>query len=258
MAGVPRKLRVLRGCAIMLAIGVLLNLLVAWSLSFLPRWTGAAELRIAHFIRNAYDGPHTSVYHVESLWFGVHERQYYLTRRTRARPVTKRTSVYWTWLPFERDTGPIVAGNDLFARFEPEKPDDVTVSATRVGFPALSLGMESMVDDTNSLSNGTLATTTRGGFMRPIEAAVGPAGPGVWSHAQYVLLPYRPIWIGFAINTVFYTLIVMMIAWIVRQARHARRMRKGLCPYCAYELHHDFRAGCPECGWRMGPAQPEP
>ncbi len=31
--------------------------------------------------------------------------------------------------------------------------------------------------------------------------------------------------------------------------RRGDRMRRGRCPSCAYDLQHDFRTGCPECGW---------
>ncbi len=31
-----------------------------------------------------------------------------------------------------------------------------------------------------------------------------------------------------------------------------RRQQAGLCPECAYDLKHDFRTGCSECGWVRG------
>jgi len=31
--------------------------------------------------------------------------------------------------------------------------------------------------------------------------------------------------------------------------RRRDRMRAGHCPNCAYDLQHDFRTGCSECGW---------
>lgn len=31
--------------------------------------------------------------------------------------------------------------------------------------------------------------------------------------------------------------------------REDRRLSRGLCPTCAYDLRADFESGCPECGW---------
>ncbi len=31
--------------------------------------------------------------------------------------------------------------------------------------------------------------------------------------------------------------------------RRLRRQQAGLCPLCGYDLQHDFRTGCSECGW---------
>lgn len=34
-----------------------------------------------------------------------------------------------------------------------------------------------------------------------------------------------------------------------RERREDRRLSRGLCPTCAYDLRADFESGCPECGW---------
>ena len=38
-----------------------------------------------------------------------------------------------------------------------------------------------------------------------------------------------------------------MSGWF--EPREKRRMRRGLCPLCNYDLRGDLAAGCPECGW---------
>jgi len=60
------------------------------------------------------------------------------------------------------------------------------------------------------------------------------------------LLPLRPIWPGFAINTLFYAAIVFAAPVKVRRRR---RIKRGLCPNCAYPIG----AGeiCSECGQRL-------
>jgi hypothetical protein len=62
-------------------------------------------------------------------------------------------------------------------------------------------------------------------------------------------LPYRPIWEGLIINTVFYAL----LAWLLWISRHllpsrirARRLKRGVCPRCKYPI--GASPVCTECG----------
>lgn len=240
----------LRDGALLLLLGVLLNLIVAWTLGLLTHTTDAADQRTIQLYNAQSTTGHTQFYLAVHQWFGVHERQFYLTRRSRARPEPKRISVFWTWLPSDPAPNVLVEGNRLFDAFSPEHPDNAVISTTRVGFPALSLSCDTLVDDSASLPDGTFLTQSRGGFMDRIEAAQFVGKPAIWSHTQHLWFPYRPIWSGFLINTVFYTLVACALAWLWRQIKHARRMRRGLCPCCRYQLSYDFRTGCPECGWR--------
>ncbi len=71
-----------------------------------------------------------------------------------------------------------------------------------------------------------------------------------WNDYAPRILPLRPIWPGFAINTLFYGAIL----WLPLRSpfalrRHTRRKR-GLCVNCGYDLRGDLEHGCPECGWR--------
>jgi len=61
-------------------------------------------------------------------------------------------------------------------------------------------------------------------------------------------LPLRPIWPGFAINTIFYAVIVWFMTlgpFVLR--RHVRNKR-GLCIKCGYDLRGVEHEVCPECG----------
>jgi len=63
-------------------------------------------------------------------------------------------------------------------------------------------------------------------------------------------LPIKPIWPGFAINTIFYAAILWMpfAPFVLR--RHIRRKR-GHCIKCGYDLRGTSGGGgevCPECG----------
>jgi hypothetical protein len=68
------------------------------------------------------------------------------------------------------------------------------------------------------------------------------------------MLPLRPIWRGFLIDTlmlaILYRVIYLVLAVPRRFVMEISRMRRGCCLKCGYQLGFDFRAGCPECGWR--------
>ena len=67
---------------------------------------------------------------------------------------------------------------------------------------------------------------------------------------MFSLIPTVPIWPGFAINTVFYGVIVWLLFAGPFVLRRWRRIRRGLCPKCAYDLRGtpSDATACPECG----------
>ena len=65
------------------------------------------------------------------------------------------------------------------------------------------------------------------------------------------VFPVRPIWPGFAVNTVFYAVMVASLWLLIRGGyflafRRFIRIRRGLCPRCAYPTGDS--AVCSECG----------
>ena len=63
-------------------------------------------------------------------------------------------------------------------------------------------------------------------------------------------LPLRPLWPGFAINTIFYAAILWLPVAGLGALRRRRRIKRGLCPACAYDLRGRGTQSltCPECG----------
>jgi hypothetical protein len=63
-------------------------------------------------------------------------------------------------------------------------------------------------------------------------------------------LAFRPIWPGFAINTVFYALVLWLLVAAPFALRRRSRIKRGLCPKCAYDLRGAAlqNRACPECG----------
>jgi hypothetical protein len=63
-------------------------------------------------------------------------------------------------------------------------------------------------------------------------------------------LPLRPIWPGFALNTVFYSFVLWLMFAAPLALRRWRRIQRGLCVKCGYDLRKrpSDSLVCPECG----------
>jgi hypothetical protein len=61
-------------------------------------------------------------------------------------------------------------------------------------------------------------------------------------------LSTRPVWPGFAINSVFYAFVLWLLFAALLALRRGRRTKRGLCPQCAYDLRATQSSVCPECG----------
>ena len=75
-------------------------------------------------------------------------------------------------------------------------------------------------------------------------------GFGEWDQKVYAnvaqVLPLRPLWPGFAINTVFYAGVLWLLFAAPFALRRRRRIKRGLCPKCAYPV--GASDVCTECG----------
>ena len=68
---------------------------------------------------------------------------------------------------------------------------------------------------------------------------------GHWREPR--LIPLRPIWPGFAVNTLVYAVLVVVVWFAVRAGyQYLTRSRRGLCPKCGYPRGES--AVCSECG----------
>ncbi len=68
------------------------------------------------------------------------------------------------------------------------------------------------------------------------------------SGAAYLwgLVPARPLWPGFTVNTLFYAAILWLLMSRLIALRRHRRIRRGLCGACAYPMGES--CACSECG----------
>jgi hypothetical protein len=63
------------------------------------------------------------------------------------------------------------------------------------------------------------------------------------------VLPMLPLWPGLALDTFVFASLWMTILLGSRLLRQFLRLRRNLCPRCAYNLQGQPSPGCPECGW---------
>ena len=80
--------------------------------------------------------------------------------------------------------------------------------------------------------------------------------PTRWDQNPSLWLVYRPLWPGFAVNTLFYATILATL-WLLTRVgyfyafRRVIRVRRGLCPACAYPMGKSDV--CTECGIPLAP-----
>ena len=65
-------------------------------------------------------------------------------------------------------------------------------------------------------------------------------------HYEPGMLPLRPIWPGFAVNTLIYAAVLWLLIFSRFALRRFIRQRRGLCPACAYPRGESHV--CSECG----------
>ncbi len=87
---------------------------------------------------------------------------------------------------------------------------------------------------------------TEGAIELPLSPFSGPRGP------MTKALPLRPIWPGFAINTIFYAAILWLLTLGPFTVRRMIRRKRGLCIKCGYDLRGAEHEDCPECGVTTG------
>jgi hypothetical protein len=110
----------------------------------------------------------------------------------------------------------------------------------RYGWPCCSLEAELRERIDKAAQGPTRTSGVIAGFPfdRPI---VGPAR--IDMH-----FPLRPIWPGFAINTIFYAAIVWVLFAVPATIRRRVRRKRGQCAACGYSLRESVSEKCPECG----------
>ncbi|MGI9013440.1 MAG: hypothetical protein ACR2GY_04230 [Phycisphaerales bacterium] len=123
------------------------------------------------------------------------------------------------------------------------------------GLPAAAMSYE----HEREFTVATALRTTRlaHGLELKNRTRPAPAGGGILIQPDPII-PLRPIFPGFIINTLFYALIWFGALAACGFAKRTLRTRRGRCIECNYDLRGDFDAGCPECGWGRSMLQSPP
>jgi hypothetical protein len=83
--------------------------------------------------------------------------------------------------------------------------------------------------------------------MRDDQSGAVISGNSGGAIGEYAL-PYRIIFPGFAINTIFYAAIVWGLFAVPGAVRRRVRRKRGQCAACGYLLRDITSEKCPECG----------
>jgi hypothetical protein len=223
--------RVLGTITVFLALGAIVNLLVAWTCAVTVRSDSA------HLQRAQSWGPVGDLYIVTwrspsmQIWFsrrGSHVEE--LPAYRASHPPPEMLLPAWS---------PLLAPTDDF-RTGRIASEERLVEAR--GWPFLATWCE--IDGT-----GGLPLIVRGGIRTPWSWTGDSLAPAILPR----VLPYRPIWTGFLVNSVLYAATLTILTALPRQVRRMIRLHRGRCPRCAYPI--GASPVCTECGARLPAAR---
>lgn len=216
--------RILWTCALFLALGALLNVIVAWGC--------ALSIDVFEGLKIEQGSAITP----EGTW--------YVYRYQRRGAVWfDSTHTQGGELPEGASGAPpatLVHGWSGFATPTPSAIVDMRTGDAR-GWPALSLWYE-VRRQSYMTEGGWLEQGVRGG----IETPLAPWTLGNRSFPR--VMPLRPIWTGCAANTALYGVVLWLVVRGPRTVRRYDRRRRGRCLSCGYDLGHVKHDVCPECG----------
>ncbi len=72
----------------------------------------------------------------------------------------------------------------------------------------------------------------------------------LYDYTQPHALPLVPIWPWFYVQTIILGGVFFALFTCAKTFQIKRRLQRGQCPECGYDLRGEFESGCSECGWR--------
>ena len=215
---------------VFLVLGAIVNVGVAWVISVAP----ADYSRPVGFVEPASDRPSRLANQMAMLAGTTTSKRYEFSNRFRATygvqsvPDLDAVIPYWA--------AQYLSEEDL----NRSRDAAYLVTARATGWPALSM-------------SGGMRLNLSGITIEQSDWAILLPPPKPSRVDQSRIVPLRPIWPGFAINTVFYAAILWLLTLGPFTARRIIRRKRGHCIKCGYDLRGHSGGGCPECGWNREP-----
>lgn len=225
----------------LLAIGAIFNLAIAWVCSALN--IGAIMLN-----PNLATPPTSLSQEARDAWTAAYGESVFVNSfdesRTLDPEVVRTSEIYGSmnfWLMETREVGLGIERHRLTDMLRSIAPHMVVI---RAGWPLRAFQSEAITEPKGQLGTPRVMTTRQqNGFVVrwPLN---GGGGPG----SCRIELPYRPIMLGFTVNTILYACMVWMMCAIPIALRRHWRINHCRCITCGYDLRAATQPTCPECG----------
>ncbi len=218
--------------AVCLVLGAVTTVAVAWGFALRGPNSRSKPTQVAYGPIKSEGGK--SITPNERIWNGGRIR----TLPAAAMSTTPGyRSKYVQDRPFESFSHGWGLDYDAF-RARADRPDTVWVIEHAYGWPMPALWF---------VSEQLKSKTAHIGGIKLPKRWIGNRGK--YNAFETRALPWRPVWAGFGLNTLFFGSIFAPLVFGSSIWRERRRRGCGRCPKCSYDLLGDLDAGCPECGW---------
>lgn len=149
-----------------------------------------------------------------------------------------------TWPDLEIMNAPSWLIESASALSQSAAPDDSLAVVNAVGWPARALVASYWIEYLRGRSQITVLKGVDATFFR--EGLFGASKPS----NNLCILPVVPIWRGFIINTLTFSIPLLLSSTAIRMVRRSHRRRRGHCANCGYAIRQCGPASqtCPECG----------
>ena len=229
---------------VLLLLGAVVNVAVAWGIAICPI---GGESRIEFCEHYAFD---RHLYLLTTL--NILPGEIHLSQR-----VSGTTILRYNFIPAPIDEADFRALVPTWSRFAAIEPFEefanryhadhelVNYDEYASGWPAYSLRYFGSIYVVRAGSGNVYDESRMTGYFHPTLPQKMVDG-GYRSE-----LPFLPIWPGFAINTIFYAMILWMLALAPFTARRIIRHKRGRCIKCGYDLRGAAQMICSECGYEV-------
>jgi hypothetical protein len=214
--------RFARRTCLLLLVGAIINIAVAWSCSLAADPHGPATFVSSMQVQSS------TIVKTRRCSFGCETTIFERTRVGGAGPRTQRSALPFTvdrkrWT-IEQSGWPMycLSGGRRVIDIPSDEADAPAATAQKQSASAM--------------------TESRSRFAVPVQPGQSARGDP-WA---FRMLPMKPLWLGFCVNTLAFAGVIYILLAIPAAVSRRRRIKRGLCPNCAYPIGDSDV--CTECG----------